>query len=594
MPGRTSATVASHRARRRGPRWLMPTLLTLVVLLGVGAVAWVGFDRLGLAGPSCTGQPTSITVASAGTQFQALSTAARNWTESDPSVDGKCVTATVVLKDSSEVAAALGPAWDEARDGPHPDVWVPDSSLWLQIAASRKDATAMLPSDAPSIASSPIVLAVRRPVAEALGWPQRPLAWEQVLGVFATPTAWKLMGHPEWATLRMGMTDPTLSTAGLASTLAILDRDANGKLSNEELTAGVAFTQLLGTMAADTTVFINEQREANGDPTGVAAFPVIEKDVATYNATKPALELVPVYAPQGAVIADFPYAVLNADWVDATSRSIATKFLEYLRSDEGVKGLAAESLRAPDLTVHDAAKLPAASGFLASVGSPRPNPDAGSVSQLITDWTALQRQSNILAVLDTSGSMDSKVPGSPMTRLQLLKQTAAAGFALLNNRTNIGLWQFSSNLTPTTDYRELVPYGPLAGKVGKIPRKDALLAAVQGLKAAGGTGLYDTTYAAFRAIQKRWEPNDTNAILLITDGRNEEDTGLTLAQLVSKLAKEGRIDRPVPVISIAVGPDADAGALRQISKVTGGRTFVVRDPNAAVQTLILAFAGRLS
>jgi Ca-activated chloride channel homolog len=42
-----------------------------------------------------------------------------------------------------------------------------------------------------------------------------------------------------------------------------------------------------------------------------------------------------------------------------------------------------------------------------------------------------------------------------------------------------------------------------------------------------------------------------------------------------------------------VGPDADAEALRQISDATGGRTFVVRDPATAIQTLILAFTGRL-
>ena len=91
-----------------------------------------------------------------------------------------------------------------------------------------------------------------------------------------------------------------------------------------------------------------------------------------------------------------------------------------------------------------------------------------------------------------------------------------------------------------------------------------------------------------------WEPNDTNAILLITDGRNDDDEGLTLPDLLQRLTQEARPDRPTPVISIAVGPEADAEALREISKVTGGRTFVVRDANEAVQTLILAFAGRLN
>jgi Mg-chelatase subunit ChlD len=157
----------------------------------------------------------------------------------------------------------------------------------------------------------------------------------------------------------------------------------------------------------------------------------------------------------------------------------------------------------------------------------------------------------------------------------------------------MGLWEFSSRLTPTTDYRVLVPFGPSSASVGSVPRLQAMLASVARLRAKGGTGLYDTTYAAFRAMQAAWQPDTTNVILLITDGRNEYDTGLTLDRLLAQLQREGRPDRPLPIIGVAVGPEADAEALERISQVTGGRTFVVRDPAKAVNTLILAFAGRL-
>ncbi len=97
-------------------------------------------------------------------------------------------------------------------------------------------------------------------------------------------------------------------------------------------------------------------------------------------------------------------------------------------------------------------------------------------------------------------------------------------------------------------------------------------------------------------MQKHWQANSTNAVLLITDGANDlpGGGGMTLSQLLARLTAEQQPDRPVQVISIAVGPEADAGALQQISQVTGGRTFVAKDPAAAVQTLVLAFAGRLS
>lgn len=97
-------------------------------------------------------------------------------------------------------------------------------------------------------------------------------------------------------------------------------------------------------------------------------------------------------------------------------------------------------------------------------------------------------------------------------------------------------------------------------------------------------------------MQKHWQPNSTNAGLMITEGTNDlpDGGGLTLSQLLSKLTSEQQADRPIPVISIAVDPEADAGALQQISQATGGRTLVAKDPAAAEQTPVLAFAGRLS
>jgi Ca-activated chloride channel family protein len=564
-------------------------LVAVILVAGLVATGVILVRRSNAA--SCSGDVTSVRLAASSTHVAVLDELAKDWAKTEPSVEGQCVGVTVVEKASSEVAATLGPSWDETRDGPRPDVWVPDSKLWMLIASTRPETAAILPSAAPSIASSQVVLALRRPVAQALGWPQAPLGWDEVLGAFATPGVWAQVKRPEYARLKMGMVDATTSTAGLASTLALLDRDADAKLSNAEITTGVAFTQVVGGYAPDPGVFLSDQADPNSP---VAVFPILERDLAAYAASDTAAPLVPIYAPTSPIVADFPYAVLNAGWVDPVRRETARQFLQYLESSVGENALAAAGFRDSHQSVRDSSKLSPERGFKSDLAQGRPLPSAAALSQLITDWTSLQRQSNILAVLDTSGSMNSGVPGSRLTRLQLLQQTALAGFALLNAQSKMGLWQFSANLTPNSHYRELVPYGPLTENVGPVPRTQALAGAVQGLRASGGTGLYDTAYAAYRAMRGRWEPNDTNAVLLITDGKNEVDGGLSLQQLLSRLADEARPDQPIPIISIAVGPQADANALRQISQATGGRTFVVRDANAAVQTLVLAFAGRLA
>ena len=56
----------------------------------------------------------------------------------------------------------------------------------------------------------------------------------------------------------------------------------------------------------------------------------------------------------------------------------------------------------------------------------------------------------------------------------------------------------------------------------------------------------------------------------------------------------GSSDRPLTVIGIAVGTEADARPLDAITAITGGRTFVAHDDVTAVQQVVLAFAGRVS
>ena len=593
---RSDAAVPSHRphglARVTGRRrWVIPAALGATAIVGAGVLV-VAFNASGAAtARKCSGPTQNFTVVTSAQVFPTVEGVARKWNATGPTVGGHCAAATVVRKESSEVAAALGSNWDEARDGTRPDVWLADSSLWLALAASRPDAKTMLAANPPSVASSPVVLALRKPLAQALGWPQKPFGWEQGFGAFVKPETWAQIGHPEWASLRIGLTDPTSSTAGLESVVSLLDYDGDGTLSDAELTGGLGFTQALGALAPDTKTFFDEQA---GGSSSIAAFPAVERDVAAYDRANGNAPLVPVYPTTGLMVADYPYTTLNASWVDSTRKAAAGLFQQYLQGADARKAFSADGFRAPDRTVRDAPLLATDLGFKESIGTPRAQPTVEGLNQIVTQWTALQRQSNILTVVDTSGSMNDPVPGTPMTRLQLLQQTASAGFSLLTNRTNIALWEFSSQLTPTTDYRELVPYGPLPAPIGNVPRLKALLGAIAGLKANGGTALYNTAYASWKTMQSRWQPNATNAVILITDGKDEFATnGMSRQDLMDRLTRESLPDKPTIIIGIAVGPEADADALTEMSKITGGRTFVARDPAAAVQTLVLAFAGRI-
>ena len=73
-----------------------------------------------------------------------------------------------------------------------------------------------------SVTSTPLVLAMPEPMAKALGWPDAPIGWADVLALATDPQGWASKGHPEWGKFTLGKTNPNVSTSGLAATIGTL------------------------------------------------------------------------------------------------------------------------------------------------------------------------------------------------------------------------------------------------------------------------------------------------------------------------------------------------------------------------------------
>jgi Mg-chelatase subunit ChlD len=207
---------------------------------------------------------------------------------------------------------------------------------------------------------------------------------------------------------------------------------------------------------------------------------------------------------------------------------------------------------------------------------------------------ALRRDARLLAVLDVSGSMAAEVPGSGgSTRLDLAVRAAAAGLEFYPDATEVGLWSFSEDLTATTDHQELVPIAPLSGQ--DPGGRQALGRAITTMRPepGGGTGLYDTVLAAVRAVRAGWDPARVNAVVLLSDGEDTDDDGLTLDQLLAVVQAEAGGGQPVPVITIAYGEDAGAAALASISRATGGASYQTSDPSRIRDVFLDAVGQRL-
>jgi Ca-activated chloride channel homolog len=82
-------------------------------------------------------------------------------------------------------------------------------------------------------------------------------------------------------------------------------------------------------------------------------------------------------------------------------------------------------------------------------------------------------------------------------------------------------------------------------------------------------------------------------VVLLTDGRNEDDPdGIDLESLLTTLRAEVDPARPIPVITIGMGPDADMDVLTQISEATGAEAYQAVNPFDIQQVFLDAMVDR--
>jgi Mg-chelatase subunit ChlD len=112
------------------------------------------------------------------------------------------------------------------------------------------------------------------------------------------------------------------------------------------------------------------------------------------------------------------------------------------------------------------------------------------------------------------------------------------------------------------------------------------------MRPVGNTGLYDTIDAGYREVQRTWRADQQNILVVMTDGKNEDIAGLSLPQLVSSLRAHLNPKRPITVILIAYGADADVASLNQAAVAARGRTYWAQNPADIGKVFLAAMVNR--
>ncbi|HEU4999591.1 MAG TPA: VWA domain-containing protein [Lapillicoccus sp.] len=555
--GRHSA--AAPPQRPAGVVVVVALVLGLALAGGLYYLLRQSDDGAGVAAPepstsasSCPSAADQVRVAVTPNMMSIVQAAAARVTATNP-----CVTYTVFPSESAKVAAAFSSG---SRDAPA--LWVSDSSVFVNaVKAARPDA---IQPDVQKLATSPLVFAVPAVVAAKAGPALAGAAWSSLAAGDGS--------------IPVRLTDPEKTTSGRLVLLTA--PTALGDSPTTRLTIGrtlLAWSH--STMPTESDLFLAARSPQ------AAIFPTSEQAVAAD--LKLNAGAVTALVPKEGT-ARYDYSLVTAAGSPGiTVAGIALK--QQLTNDDGRSALTAAGFRLPDTE----ATGPGVPGMPSGAVTYLPDPSAAQQATLVRTWTGVKTDSRMLALIDTSGSMREKE--GDKTRMALAGEAAQTAISIFPNAAQVGLWTFGIDRGgPGQDWKEIVPIRQLDEAVEGKPQRQVLGEALPGLvdTAAGGTGLYDSLLAAYKQMVTTYVPGRVNSVILLTDGRNDDQAGISLEKLLGDISALKDPNKPVVIVTIGMGQDVDTSSLSAVSTITGGKTYLAQNPQDINQVFIDALLSR--
>lgn len=436
---------------------------------------------------------------------------------------------------------------------PHDAVW-PANSLWVTLGDTHK-----VVKHSESVMRSPVVLGVKKTVAERLGWIGKPVSVSDILEAAKS------------GMLRFAMTSATQSNSGCSAYFGFLyamagspdilqanhidDPEVQKKV--KRLLSGVNRSSGSSGWLKDNVVAHYDRFQAMFNYEAM----IIEANQRLTEAGRP--PLYAIYPTDGIMIADSPLGYVDKG--NPEKEALFKKLQAFLLSDEvqtkimklgrrtGLIGLNAGSadkrIFNPDWGID-----------VNRIISPVPTPAEPVIRKALELYqVGLRKPSCTAYVVDVSGSMKGQGIDELKTALTLLLDIDQAKRYMLQPSAR--------------DIHMIIPFNSKPGAglkgTGNSPETlGRLLSFVQGLEAGGGTNIYLAAASALTEISKMKNIEEYfPAVILMTDGRSEGD--ICLLQQTIKTVPGGS---DIPIFSITFG-DADEKQLKQISQVTIGRVF---------------------
>jgi Ca-activated chloride channel family protein len=450
-----------------------------------------------------------------------------------------------------------------------PTVWSPASSVYIPVANnewSKLHGDDLVTGNPNDLVLSPVVIAMWRPMAQALGWPDKAIGWADIAELATSDEGWSAYGHPEWGRFKFGHTHPAYSNSGIVSIIAeayagagkqrgLTESDLNDPKVREFMAAVEKSVIHYGT----STGFFGERMFERG-PSYLSAAVLYEnlivaQETKRLNGQSSQIPVVAIYPKEGTFWTNNPYVVVNAPWVTAEQREAAGIFEAFLLDRPQQLKALEYGFRPADPSIPLSAPLDSQHGI--DITQPKTIleiPSAAVIDKIQGLWRETKKPVDLVVVMDISGSMrGDKITTARASLLEFVKK--------LDDRDRLQIILFSSEISTLT------PLTPLGAK------RQGVLDSVSGIFENGDTKLYDATLAAYQDLTENGDPDHIRAIVVLSDGEDTASVN-SLDQINLQInASAGEGGNAIKIFTIAFGDGADKSVLQAIAEPTGGKQY---------------------
>ena len=440
----------------------------------------------------------------------------------------------------------------------------PASTAFIDLgnADSNTQAGNNLVGKTQKLCLSPVVIAMWKPMAEALGHGSKPIGWKEILDITKNEKGWASYDMPQWGKFKLGHTHPDFSNSGLISLIAETYAAAGkqSQLTSEDVkkpATGDYLEEIEKSIIhyGKSTGFFGRKMFANG-PSYLSAAVLYENMVIESYEQDLDFPVVSIYPKEGTFYSDHPVGIVNREWVTPEHKEACEIYIEHLLEKEQQERAMHFGFRPSNLKIKLSDKFTPKYG----VDKNQPQtllevPPVSVIDDIRKLWLEKKKKSHIALAIDTSGSMktNGKMRAAREGALQMLSQ--------LGDEDTVSLLNFS------TEPRWITKNA----KVG--PNRKQLQRQISSLIPDGKTALYDAIYQSFHHLQIAPDGDDKiTAAVVLSDGANTTG-GITSTRALLRQIGVDSEDKAIRIFTIAYGSGATPKELSAIANSSKGKNF---------------------